>query len=138
MIASGVAPGDRVRVWAPNSHQFVVAALGAVSAGAVLVPINTRYKGDEAAWVLGKSKARLLLVDEGFLGNGYLSMLRAAAGARAQTWPSVRKRPGGQYRDFRRCSRSSRSAATPIPAPAASRISSPLATACPPARSGRG
>jgi acyl-CoA synthetase (AMP-forming)/AMP-acid ligase II len=80
MIASGVRPADRVAVWAPNGHRFVVAALGAVTAGAVLVPINTRYKGDEARWILGKSGARLLLVDNGFLGNDYLAMLREAAG----------------------------------------------------------
>ncbi len=79
MISSGVEPGDRVAVWAPNGRRFVVAALGAVSAGAVLVPINTRFKGDEAAWILRKSGTRLLLVDDGFLGNDYLGMLGAAA-----------------------------------------------------------
>jgi HIP---CoA ligase len=79
MIASGVGPGDRVSVWAANGRRFVVAALAAVSAGAVLVPISTRYKGDEAAWILRKSGASLLLVDDGFLGNDYLGMLRAAA-----------------------------------------------------------
>jgi acyl-CoA synthetase (AMP-forming)/AMP-acid ligase II len=84
MIAGGVAPGDRVAVWAGNGHRFVVAALGAVSAGAVLVPVSTRYKGDEAAWILARSGARLLLVDNGFLGNDYLGMLRAAGGMPSQ------------------------------------------------------
>jgi HIP---CoA ligase len=79
MIASGVGRGDRVAVWAPNGHRFVVAALGAVTAGAVLVPVNTRYKGEEAGWILGNSGARLLLVDNGFLDHDYLAMLRAAA-----------------------------------------------------------
>jgi HIP---CoA ligase len=78
MIASGVRPGDRVAVWAPNGRQFVAAALGAVTAGAVLVPVNTRFKGDEAAWILGKSGAKLLLVANGFLGNDYVSMLSDA------------------------------------------------------------
>jgi HIP---CoA ligase len=79
MIASGVEPGDRVSVWAANGRRFVVAALAAVSAGAVLVPVSTRYKGDEAAWILRKSGTSLLFVDDGFLGNDYLGMLRAAA-----------------------------------------------------------
>jgi HIP---CoA ligase len=79
MIASGVEPGDRVSVWAANGRRFVVAALAAVSAGAVLVPISTRYKGEEAAWILRKSGTSLLLVDDGFLGNDYLGMLRGAA-----------------------------------------------------------
>jgi HIP---CoA ligase len=76
MIASGVERGDRVALWAPNGHRYIVAALGAVTAGALLVPINTRYKGEEARWILGKSGARLLLVDNGFLGNDYVAMLR--------------------------------------------------------------
>src|SRR5215216_3751318 len=47
-IAFGVQPGDRVAIWAPNMFEWVVAALGALGAGAILVPINTRYKGIEA------------------------------------------------------------------------------------------
>lgn len=79
IIASGIGPGDRVAVWAPNGRQHITAALGAVTAGAVLVPVNTRFKGDEAAWILGKSGARLLFVANGFLGNDYVGMLREAA-----------------------------------------------------------
>jgi HIP---CoA ligase len=84
MIASGVTPGDRVAVWAGNGYRFVVAALGAVSVGAVLVPISTRYKGSEASWILTRSGARMLFVDNGFLGNDYLGMLRAAGGVPSQ------------------------------------------------------
>src|SRR5947207_1566567 len=51
LVASGVRPGDRVGVWAPNSAVWVQAALGIQAAGAWLVPINTRFKGDEAAYV---------------------------------------------------------------------------------------
>jgi acyl-CoA synthetase (AMP-forming)/AMP-acid ligase II len=75
MIADGVRPGDRVAVWAPNGHRWVMAALGAVSAGAVLVPVSTRYKSAEAQWILRKSGATVLVVDDGFLGNDYLAML---------------------------------------------------------------
>lgn len=79
LIAAGVEPGDRVALWAPNSRRFVVAALGAVTAGAILVPVSTRFKGEEAAWILGKSGAALLMVENGFLGNDYLGMIGAAA-----------------------------------------------------------
>ena len=54
-VAAGVAPGDRVGIWAPNVGEWVAAALGVHAAGAVLVPVNTRFKGEEAAWVLGRS-----------------------------------------------------------------------------------
>lgn len=78
-VASGVEPGDRVAVWAPNTLDWIVSALGAVGAGAVLVPLNTRFKGAEAADVLARSRARLLFVTGTFLGTSYVASLRRAA-----------------------------------------------------------
>ncbi|MDT0438063.1 MULTISPECIES: FadD3 family acyl-CoA ligase [Streptomyces] len=80
VVAHGLAPGDRVAVWAPNSLDWIVAALGAVSAGAVLVPLNTRFKGAEAVYALRRSRARLLFVTGPFLGTSYVAALRRAAG----------------------------------------------------------
>jgi acyl-CoA synthetase (AMP-forming)/AMP-acid ligase II len=77
-IANGVREGDRVGIWAPNSLDWMVSALGAVSAGAVLVPLNTRFKGTEAADVLRRSGARLLFVTGTFLGTSYVASLRRA------------------------------------------------------------
>jgi len=74
-IGIGIGPGDRVAIWAPNSAAWVVAALGTVGAGGVLVPINTRFKGGEAAHVLRSSGAHVLFTVESFLGNDYLAML---------------------------------------------------------------
>ncbi|MET8559272.1 FadD3 family acyl-CoA ligase [Streptomyces flaveolus] len=82
-LASGVEVGDRVAVWAPNTLDWIVAALGAVSAGAVLVPLNTRLKGTEAADVLRRGGARLLFVTGTFLGTSYVASLRRAAGTAA-------------------------------------------------------
>src|SRR5690349_13018487 len=59
-LAAGVAPGDRVAIWAPNLHEWVIAALGVHGVGGVLVPLNTRMKGREAGYVLARSGARLL------------------------------------------------------------------------------
>lgn len=106
VIASGVERGDRVAVWAPNGRQFVAAALGAVSAGAVLVPVNTRFKGDEAAWILGKSGARLLFVANGFLGNDYLGMLREAAPGVTPEVVTLSGDGGLPWEEFRRRSAS--------------------------------
>jgi acyl-CoA synthetase (AMP-forming)/AMP-acid ligase II len=78
MLAAGVEPGDRVAVWAPNGLGWIVAALGAQSAGAALVPINTRWKGAEAAYLLSASKAVALFTTTGFLGVDTVGMLRAA------------------------------------------------------------
>ncbi|MET9571854.1 FadD3 family acyl-CoA ligase [Streptomyces virginiae] len=86
-MAAGVQSGDRVAVWAPNTLDWIVSALGAVSAGAVLVPLNTRFKGIEAAYVLQRSRARLLFVTGTFLGTSYIASLRRAAAEGAGRGP---------------------------------------------------
>ncbi|HEV2361711.1 MAG TPA: FadD3 family acyl-CoA ligase [Acidimicrobiales bacterium] len=73
--AAGLRPGDRVAIWAPNSAEWVVALLGLHLAGGVLVPLNTRFRGAEAAFVLRRSRARFLCTVEGFLGTDYVSLL---------------------------------------------------------------
>ncbi|MFI0241486.1 FadD3 family acyl-CoA ligase [Streptomyces sp. NPDC016845] len=77
-LAAGTEPGDRVAIWAPNTLDWIVSALGAVTSGAVLVPLNTRFKGAEAADVLARSRARLLFVTGTFLGTSYVASLRRA------------------------------------------------------------
>jgi HIP---CoA ligase len=78
LVGAGVAPGDRVAIWAPNSARWVVAALGLWEAGAVLVPINTRFKATEAADILERSGARVLVTVTDFLGVDHVAMLRDA------------------------------------------------------------
>lgn len=76
--ALGVDRGDRVAIWAPNSSEWVIAALGAACAGIVLVPINTRAKGEEAALLIARAGCRALLTTRGFLGFDYPAMLAAS------------------------------------------------------------
>jgi HIP---CoA ligase len=77
-IAEGVQPGERIAVWAPNTHQWAIAALGAHYAGATLVPINTRFTGHEALDILRRARAVALVVVDDFLGTDRLAQLRAA------------------------------------------------------------
>ena len=77
-MASGIEPGDRVGIWAPNIWEWAVAALGVHMAGAVVVPVNTRFKGREAAYVLGASKARILFTVTNFLDTDYVELLTGA------------------------------------------------------------
>jgi len=80
LIADGIARGDRVAVWCPNTTAWVLAALGSLTAGATLVPVSTRFTGAEARDVISRSGCRALFVDDGFLGVDRLAALRAAAG----------------------------------------------------------
>ncbi|HEX2485269.1 MAG TPA: FadD3 family acyl-CoA ligase [Myxococcota bacterium] len=74
-LAAGVERGDRVAIWAPNVAEWVAAAIGLQSAGAALVPLNTRFKGAEAGYVLRRSGARLLFTVGEFLGTDYVAAL---------------------------------------------------------------
>ena len=77
LLSVGIERGDRVAIWAPNGWRWIVSALAVHSAGAALVPINTRYKGEEASYVLARSGARALFATTDFLGADRIALLRA-------------------------------------------------------------
>jgi HIP---CoA ligase len=83
-MSLGIETGDRVAIWAPNVWEWVVAALGLQSAGGVLVPLNTRFKGREAAYILGKSRAKALVTITDFLDTDYVALLRDAVDAESE------------------------------------------------------
>jgi acyl-CoA synthetase (AMP-forming)/AMP-acid ligase II len=66
-------------IWSPNSHHWVLAAFGALSAGATLVPLSTRFTGPEALDVVTRSGASVLIVADRFLGADRFAALRTAA-----------------------------------------------------------
>ena len=73
--ALGLAAGERIAIWAPNQPEWIFAALGAQCLGAALVPLNTRLKGREAADILRRSRVRVLVTVEPFLGTDYPALL---------------------------------------------------------------
>jgi acyl-CoA synthetase (AMP-forming)/AMP-acid ligase II len=66
--ASGITRGDRVAIFAPNTHYWVTSALGVLHTGATLVPINTRFTVAETLDVINRSGARGLFIEGDFLG----------------------------------------------------------------------
>ena len=52
---AGIRPGDRVAVRLPNSIDWVLAFFGGLMAGAIVVPVNTRFTEAEAGYVIGDS-----------------------------------------------------------------------------------
>jgi len=75
----GVHPGDRVAIWSPNTWHWVVACLAIHYAGAVLVPLNTRYTAGEAADILARTHAPLLIGMGRFLGTDRVADLDRGA-----------------------------------------------------------
>jgi long-chain acyl-CoA synthetase len=61
LIASGVAPGDRVALHMHNSFELAISYFACFYAGAIAVPVNTRMKASEIAYVLEHSGASLYL-----------------------------------------------------------------------------
>ncbi len=74
-VAAGVGAGERAALWAPNCAEWMLAALGLLRAGAVLVPLNTRFKGGEGAYIIRDAGASTLVTVRGFLGADYPAML---------------------------------------------------------------
>jgi acyl-CoA synthetase (AMP-forming)/AMP-acid ligase II len=68
-VARGVQPGDRVAINLPNTHHWVLTALGALYAGATLVPVNTRFTAAETVDLLVRGRAKALVVAADFLGT---------------------------------------------------------------------
>lgn len=58
----GLRVGDKVALWLPNRPEFLWYWMGAARSGLVVVVLNTRLKPDEAAYQLGQSDSRAVIV----------------------------------------------------------------------------
>jgi fatty-acyl-CoA synthase len=72
----GVARGDQVALWLTNCPEWAVCWMACARLGAVLVPINTRFKPDEVAYILQQSDARVLIAMDRFWDIDFLGMIR--------------------------------------------------------------
>jgi long-chain acyl-CoA synthetase len=62
LVASGVAPGDRVALCLPNCPQFLIGEFGAWKAGGIVCPLNPTYTERELQEALSASGAETVLV----------------------------------------------------------------------------
>ncbi|XVQ14874.1 class I adenylate-forming enzyme family protein [Spirillospora sp. CA-255316] len=61
LLARGVRRGDRVGLLGLNTPQWLAAFFGAARIGAVVVPLNVRYREEELSYMLGQSGARTVI-----------------------------------------------------------------------------
>ncbi len=61
LIAAGVLPGDHVSVWVTNRFEWVHLMFALAKIGAVMVPLNTRLRTDDLAYVVGQSDSSTLI-----------------------------------------------------------------------------
>ncbi|MQA84291.1 MAG: AMP-binding protein [Streptosporangiales bacterium] len=85
----GIRKGDKVALWMANWPEWIITWLAANRIGAVLVPLNTRYKTDEVGYVLGQSDARALILMERFLDIDYLEMINTLVPELATSTPGA-------------------------------------------------
>jgi fatty-acyl-CoA synthase len=78
LIASGVARGDRVAVWATNVPEWIVLQFALAKIGAILVTVNTSLRAREIEYLLRQSGATTLFTIGGFKGVDYMAELREA------------------------------------------------------------
>lgn len=78
LIAAGVDAGDRVAIWLPNGWQWAACAFAAWKVGAVVVPVNTRFKGVELGHVLRLAEPKLIFLREHAFGNSLRSHFDSA------------------------------------------------------------
>ena len=101
LLASGVAPGDRVALWVPNTLEGAVALLAVIVAGGAVVPINTRYRSHEVSEILRRARCHMVIAAGSFLGRSFAADALEIAGgvpviclgadvpADAVPWPEI-------------------------------------------------
>ena len=76
LIALGIRPGDKVALWMLNRPEWIEAAFAVIRIGAVLVPINTRLRTEDVAYILDQSDSTTLILAERSGPVDYLGMVR--------------------------------------------------------------
>ena len=80
LMARGIEAGDRVGIWSPNRHEWVVTQHATARIGAILVNVNPAYKSRELEYALNQSGIRLLLLARGFRRTDYRALLDEVRG----------------------------------------------------------
>ncbi len=90
LLQLGIAPGDKVALWMVNRPEWIHAMFALMQIGAVLVPVNTRFRTGDMAYVLGQSDAVAVIQTERSGPVDYLGMMRDIA-------PALGARPDARF-----------------------------------------
>jgi fatty-acyl-CoA synthase len=78
LIAAGVEHGDHVALWLNNCDDWIFISFAVQKIGAVLVPINTRFRPRDLSYVLAQSDSRFLITHDRSGPVDYAGMVREA------------------------------------------------------------
>ena len=79
LVALGIRPGDKVALWMLNRPEWIEAAFAVIKIGAVLVPINTRLRTEDVAYILDQSDSTTLILVDRSGPIDYLAIVRELA-----------------------------------------------------------
>ena len=89
LLKAGLAPGERVGLWLPNGAELILSYIALSRAGAIAIPINTRFRRDELGYLFNHSGLAMLFCPGTFLDTDFCELLREVA-------PDLASRPGGE------------------------------------------
>jgi len=78
-LALGLAPGDRIGIWAPNCSEWALTQFASAKAGLILVNVNPAYRAHELEFSLNKVGCRALVIAERFKNVSFLEVLQSLA-----------------------------------------------------------
>jgi fatty-acyl-CoA synthase len=73
LVSMGIEPGDKVAILSYNCPHYVVISYAVAKCGAVVVPVNFRYKRDELVYVINNCEPKVL-----FFGPDFISLVKEA------------------------------------------------------------
>jgi fatty-acyl-CoA synthase len=76
LLALGIGKNDKVSIWAGNSPEWVYTQVATALMGAVLVPVNTRFRTNELEYILSQSDSTTLILMDRFLNIDFTGILR--------------------------------------------------------------
>ncbi len=91
LLSLGIGVGDRVGIWGPNGHEWVLTQMATAKIGAILVCVNPAYRLYELEYALKKSGCRAIVSAEQFKTSKYLEMLYELAPELRQCEPGALK-----------------------------------------------
>jgi len=79
LLATGLKPGDRIGMLAPNRAEWLLTQFGSAYAGLILVNINPAYRLSELEYALNKVGCRALITETRFKSSDYIAMMQSLA-----------------------------------------------------------
>ena len=91
LLGCGIGKGDLVATWMPSLREFAEMEYACARIGAIVVPINTRFRSFEISHMLSETEAKVLVVTERFLKNDYVAMLAELGAIKGDAFPALRR-----------------------------------------------